>query len=369
MHRAGLALATGDPAATIAHARRALHLIDEHEYLGQAAAAALIGLATWSSGDLETARASYTRSLENMRLAGHLADVLGLSLALADIAITQGGLRDAMHTYEQALRLNPDQGGPVLRGTADMYVGMSALHLERNELDLARQLLTRSEELGVHNRAAAEPLSLARRDGPAPTGRRRPRRGGAAARRGRACLRRRLLPERAPRAGGRGPVSGSSRAGWTTPSRGRATTASRSRTSSATCASTSTSPWPGRCWHATGPSPSLDEATELLARLLTAAEAGRRTGSVIEILALQALAARARGDLPAALVPLERALALAEPEGYVRTFVDEGPPMTALLREAANHGIATAYVARLLAAAGDAQETSPHDADRVWSTR
>ena len=75
----------------------------------------------------------------------------------------------------------------------------------------------------------------------------------------------------------------------------------------------------------------LHEAMGLLERLLQAAEAGERTGSVIEILVLQALAHQAHGDIPAALVPLERALALAEPEGYVRIFVDEGPPMAALL--------------------------------------
>ena len=60
-----------------------------------------------------------------------------------------------------------------------------------------------------------------------------------------------------------------------------------------------------------------------------------RTGSVIEILVLQALAHQMQGDIPAALVPLERALTLAEPEGYVRIFVDEGPPMAALLEAAA----------------------------------
>ena len=69
----------------------------------------------------------------------------------------------------------------------------------------------------------------------------------------------------------------------------------------------------------------------LLERLLQAAEAGGRTGSVIEILVLQALAHQVQGDIPAALVPLQRALALAEPEGYVRIFVDEGAPMAALL--------------------------------------
>jgi LuxR family maltose regulon positive regulatory protein len=69
----------------------------------------------------------------------------------------------------------------------------------------------------------------------------------------------------------------------------------------------------------------LDEATELLQRLLQAADEGARTGSVIEILVLQALARQARGDIPAALACLQRALTLAEPEGYVRVFLDESP--------------------------------------------
>ena len=59
---------------------------------------------------------------------------------------------------------------------------------------------------------------------------------------------------------------------------------------------------------------------------------------MIEILVLQALAHQMQGDIPAALVPLERALTLAEPEGYVRMFVDEGPPMAALLEKAAKRG-------------------------------
>ena len=56
-------------------------------------------------------------------------------------------------------------------------------------------------------------------------------------------------------------------------------------------------------------------------------------GSVIEILALRALALKARHESSEALAALERALVLAEPEGYVRLFVDEGAPMAALLSE------------------------------------
>ena len=77
----------------------------------------------------------------------------------------------------------------------------------------------------------------------------------------------------------------------------------------------------------------LHAALGLLARLLQAAEEGGRNGSVIEILILQSLAYQAQGNLPRALASLERALALAEPEGYVRIFVDEGEAMRLLIEK------------------------------------
>jgi LuxR family transcriptional regulator, maltose regulon positive regulatory protein len=94
----------------------------------------------------------------------------------------------------------------------------------------------------------------------------------------------------------------------------------------------------------------LDDAQRLLARLLPAAQAAGRMGCVLEIVILQALTADAHGNQAEALATLEHALTVAEPEGYVRIFVDEGAPMAALLRAAHQHGIAPGYVARLLAA-------------------
>jgi LuxR family maltose regulon positive regulatory protein len=73
-------------------------------------------------------------------------------------------------------------------------------------------------------------------------------------------------------------------------------------------------------------------------------------GSVIEILVLQAIAYHAQGDRPAALLPLRHALALAEPEGYVRMFLDEGSSMLQLLREASARGSMPDYTGKLLAA-------------------
>jgi LuxR family maltose regulon positive regulatory protein len=97
----------------------------------------------------------------------------------------------------------------------------------------------------------------------------------------------------------------------------------------------------------------IAEAMGLLERLLQAAEAGGRTGSAIEILILQALAQEAQGNLPAALVPLERALTLAALEGYVRIFVDEGLSMAELLSAAAAQGLVPGYIGKLLAAFED----------------
>jgi LuxR family maltose regulon positive regulatory protein len=77
----------------------------------------------------------------------------------------------------------------------------------------------------------------------------------------------------------------------------------------------------------------LNEALVLLARMLTAAAGAGRTDSVIKILVLQALALQANDERAAAIRTLERALALGEPERYVRVFVDEGAPMAALLKD------------------------------------
>ena len=75
------------------------------------------------------------------------------------------------------------------------------------------------------------------------------------------------------------------------------------------------------------------EALGVLDQVLTLAEKMGRRGMVIEIHALRALAFQAQGDVEQALVTLEQALSLAEPEGYVRLFVDEGEPMAELLQQ------------------------------------
>jgi LuxR family maltose regulon positive regulatory protein len=94
---------------------------------------------------------------------------------------------------------------------------------------------------------------------------------------------------------------------------------------------------------------SLEQATGLLERLLRAALEGGRAGSAIEILILAGLVRSASGDDRAPGL-IEQALTMAEPERYVRLFVDHGPPMAVLLRAAAKRGVTPAYTKALLSA-------------------
>jgi len=94
----------------------------------------------------------------------------------------------------------------------------------------------------------------------------------------------------------------------------------------------------------------ISKAFEILESLLELAKNNGWGSKVIEVLALQALAFQEYDDTEQALSKLERALLLAESEGFIRTFVDEGPPIASLLYQALERGIVPEYVQRLLAA-------------------
>jgi LuxR family maltose regulon positive regulatory protein len=97
-------------------------------------------------------------------------------------------------------------------------------------------------------------------------------------------------------------------------------------------------------------------------RLLPAMEAGGRNGRLIGVLLLHALALRGSGDVDAALASLGRALSLARPEGYVRTFIDEGEPLARLLYLARARDVEGAYAGKLLAVSRSEAWPSEHPA-------
>jgi LuxR family maltose regulon positive regulatory protein len=97
----------------------------------------------------------------------------------------------------------------------------------------------------------------------------------------------------------------------------------------------------------------LPEVLVFLGRLLEDAEAKMRMRSVLEVLLLRALALQAQGDRIGAMTALSRALALAESEGFIRIFVDEGIPMVNLLRTAYQQNMSLPYVETLMKASGE----------------
>ena len=350
MYHAGLALALGNLPEVMTHARQVFDLTPEDDHLGRGAAAALIGLASWTSGDLEEAYRSFAEGMAHLQKAGNISDAVGGVLALADIRITQGRLGDAMQIYEGALQLARQNGTPVIRGTADMYVGMSALKLEHNNMSAATQLLLRSKEQGEHTGFPQHPYRW---------------------RVAMACLRvvqgdldgaLDLLDEAEPLYVSDffpnvHPVTALKARVWV--AQGRLDKAFDWARQQGLSAKDELS-YLREFEHITlarillahyksdPTDSSILEAVGFLERLLNAAQEGGRTGSVIEILLLQALAHQMQGDIPAALPPLERALTLAETEGYVRIFLDEGASMEQLLREAARCNIMPNYTGKLL---------------------
>ncbi|MBA3641774.1 MAG: tetratricopeptide repeat protein [Acidobacteria bacterium] len=345
-YRAG---ALGDVAGMVMYARRAIDLLPEGDDLWRGAAASVLGIGYWNSGDLEPAYRSFAEGRTRLQMAGLTQFQIISAHILADIRIAQGRLHEAERIYEQSLRLATEHGDPDW-GTSDLYVGLSDLHRERNDVEAATQNLLKSKELGEH-----AGLLDTRHRWYVAMARIKEAQGdfdGALD----------LLDE-AERQYVKGadpdvrPVAALKAQVWV--AQGRLAEAlgwARERSLSVD----DDLSYLREFEHITlarvliaqsksgRESRSIHEAVGLLERLLKAADEGERTGSVIEILVLQAHAHAARGDFPRALAPLERALLLAEPEGYVRIFVAEGEVMQTLLRHAAAAGTTPSYTRRLL---------------------
>ena len=157
MHRASLAQVRGDVPATVRHAQRAMELALEDDHIVRAGAAGFLGIALWTRGDLEAAHRAWSECVARLEQAGYVPDALGATQALGDICITQGRLGDALRTYEHALLLVPEQSQALVRGTADMHVGMSEVFLERLDLAAANEHLEKARELGEYARMPQYP--------------------------------------------------------------------------------------------------------------------------------------------------------------------------------------------------------------------
>jgi len=346
--RAYLAQARGDLPGSVKYGRRALDLLPAGDHLRRGPAAALLGLAHWASGDLEAAYRALADAMTGFQKVGNLHFATSVISGLADIRMVQGRLREAVRCYTQALQLvlaqHPEGTRPLIRGTANLYLGLSELTLEQGNLEVASQHLLRSEELGDQAGLPDWRYRLCRAQA-----RFKETQGDLAGALDRLDeaerhARRTPVPDVRPLAALKTRV-------WL--AQGRLREALRWVQEQGLSVDDELS-FLRECEHITLArvliaNRALPDALRLLERLQQAAEAGERMGSVIEILLLLALAHAAQGNMSPALAALKRALTLAEPEGYVRLFVDEGLPMARLLSAAAQ-GMMPDYIEKLLAA-------------------
>jgi LuxR family maltose regulon positive regulatory protein len=333
MARAYNAQVQGNLSATVKYAELALQLIPEGDLFRRAQATITLEVTHWARGDLESARSALGDWMNSMQKAGNFVFVVASAFALADILVVLGRLREAVKTYQQSLQLASKHGQDAQHITAHHYLGLALLQHEMGEDAAAAEHLQKAREMGEQTtlvdwsyrwhlaqarlkesggdlEAALVLLDEARRvyvKTPIPDTR------PIEALKAKVYLKQGRLAKALDWVHARG-LSADGEISYL----GEFEHLTLARVLMAEYQSRQ-----GRR--------SFLQAIGLLERLLKAAEAQRRIGSVIEILVAQALAHQVQGNLPLALASLERALTLTEPEGYVRIFVDEGEPMRLLI--------------------------------------
>jgi LuxR family transcriptional regulator, maltose regulon positive regulatory protein len=337
--RGNLARISGDLARCVAFSRQALDLLPETHFTWKVSKLNATYAYQVSGEATPTTERLVADAIATVRGTGNPLTILRSVINLAQLQVLQGRLQQAVTTFEEAARSSSGPGGSEqLVGNPAYYFGMGDLLREWNDLDAAEHHLeqgmdlvseipTVDAEVVAHGFISLAQLQQARGEyGAAKTtlenfshlGRERkffaPLLGHAGAAKARLALAQGNLPEAIAWVDANGLNIDEPRY----PRELEYLTLAR-----VLIARGRDDP----------EGPYFDHALRLIDRLLEAAESGARMGSAIEILILRALALHARRETSGAFVALGRALTLAEPEGYVRVFVDEGAPMAALLSE------------------------------------
>jgi LuxR family maltose regulon positive regulatory protein len=354
--RASNAQNRGDLAETVKYAELSIQIIPEDNLYLRAQAAITLELTHWATGDLEASLRAMHAWMEDMQRMGNQVFVIASAFAVADMQVALGRLGDAGKTLRQAIQQAAELGQEAELVTAHHHLGLALLAHEQSDDKAAAGHWQTAADLGQHTtlvdwhyrwnlaqvrlkESAGEwDASLDLLDG---------------ARRGYVKT---AIPNLQPIEAHKARVH---------LKQGRLDKAqawARERGLTVTDEVNYLCEYE----YLTLARVRLGEGVfigvnDLLERLLALAETQKRTGSVIEILLTQALVHQVQGNQPQALAALERALTLAEPDGYLRTFVDEGETLRLLLEKQSgnrDHPL-SGYVERLLAAFPQSLEAIP----------
>ena len=326
--RAYLAVLHGDAEGTAASASRALPALGEGEWVLHSASLWILAIAEWVRGRLEDAERGFAASIAGWRAAGQRSLAAWACFDLARVQRARGRLEAPLATYQQVVEITAPPGRAAMPGAGIGYVGMAEVAYQRGELDTALQHVTKGIELCRQLNWKTQPLAA----GLVTLAWIRQANGDPGGAQEAIAEAERVAPS-ASLANLFNPVP-----------------AQRARLLLAQGDIAAAARWAQEGGLRTDDEPMYQkerehlvlarvllaqdqpaEALALLDRLHAAAAAQDRAGSLIEIGALRALALAARGDADRAVDALAEALMLACPQGYVRIFADEGPPMATLL--------------------------------------
>ena len=354
IHRSYLAELRNDADGTAAFASQALAASSAGEWLLDSMTRWNLAVADWLCGRLAEAERAFVSGIAGRQAADLPTWSAWGSYELGQVQRAQGRLDAAVRTCQQALEFTAPPGRPPLPAAGPAHVSLGEVAYQRNELDDAVRHVTEGirlcRQFVYTTPLAAGLVTLAW-----------------------------IRQASGDPAGALGAIGEAGQAAPGPPGLVNPVPAQRARLLLAQGDEGAAARWTEECGFGADDEPDYPRepghlvlarvllaqdqsgrALRLLDRLHAAAAAQDRIGSVIEAGALRALALAASGEEAAAVAALAGALTLACPQGYVRVFADEGPPMAALLGRliaaqrsgSAAAGVPLGYLARLLRAFG-----------------
>jgi LuxR family maltose regulon positive regulatory protein len=322
--------------AAIKYAELVFELISEEDQFLRAQTTAILGATYLINGDLDAACQAMNNWIDNSLKVGNYFAAFAYAMAeKADILTAQGHLREALRTYQQSLQLAAEHDSRVLRVMVHPYLGMSMLYHEMGDDKAADQHFQKSLELASLHKSVDWSY--------------------------RRCIAQARLKESIGELDTALELLEEAKLFYikTLMPHTRPVDAIKAKIYLQQGRLSKAEEWVNKQGLSVDDEliylrefehivlarvllakyqKDRDEhvvlkALSLLERLLKAAEDGKRLGSVLQILVTQVLAYQVKGDLSKAHVSLEHALALAQPEGFFRIFIDEGEPLRALLMD------------------------------------
>jgi LuxR family maltose regulon positive regulatory protein len=327
------AQSVSDFPAAVKYAELALKLAPEEDHFMRAQTKAILGGTYWANGDLDAACKSMSDWIENAQKAGNFAFAIASASGKADILTEQGHLREALKTYQGSLQLATEHAAESQRIIAHHHLGLALLYHEMREDETAAQHFQKGMELGQQSvlrdwsyRKYLAQARLKESEGDLDS-------ALDLLDEAKRYYARSLIPNTHPVDAIKTKIH---------LKQGRLPKAEEWVREQGLSANDGLN-YVREFEHITLARVLIAEyqnnreerlildGLHLLERLLKVAEDQNRMGSVLQILMVAALAHHAAGSTTQAFASLERTLRLAQPEGYFRTFVDEGEPMRALL--------------------------------------